>query len=348
MPRADGLFRAKVAISFRQLAVLAGRPSRRPCSFAPPPFGGFAFSTSSRGANRYVGCKALVRSYEVTDLHQIEQSDISTCGRYRGPTRGPREPQARGDLLAGGLRIVASAPIRLAPYEQRLEEELDCRQHVAAQPQGRLMPRQTVRIVAYSIVCSFVLAACSVFSSGDRGIPGLSSATEGSKQGITLPPAYSPTPLPIPTTTAPPTLTPVPTVTPEPLLPPTASSTPTPPIVLQPGFQFWAQGSGAGYAVQYPIDRWSEQSGGLHHRTAGACELMPGGGSDICMSGGCVKSRVTFGGVEFTKTIVRGSPVLYWTLDGNLGFIVESGDDADRCVVDAESVLMTLQAVNDG
>jgi hypothetical protein len=45
--RAHSRQRWKVSpTSFRQLAVMAENLSRRPCSFAPPPFGGFAFSTS--------------------------------------------------------------------------------------------------------------------------------------------------------------------------------------------------------------------------------------------------------------------------------------------------------------
>ena len=48
--------------SLRQLAVVADGLSRRPCSFASPPFGGFAFS-SSFSSSCLVRCKAPVRSY---------------------------------------------------------------------------------------------------------------------------------------------------------------------------------------------------------------------------------------------------------------------------------------------
>ena len=149
----------------------------------------------------------------------------------------------------------------------------------------------------------------------------------------------SPTNSPAPTLTVNPTSTPIPF--------PTAarSITPIVSITPQPGFDIWDAGSVIGaYTVQFPEDKWMENSTVLKHKTLLGCSVGLHGGSDICMSGRCEQTGVILGDAGFSKTMVGkgmsiyvSNAVRYW-----ISYEIIAQEQPQKCIQEGEEVLATI------
>lgn len=149
----------------------------------------------------------------------------------------------------------------------------------------------------------------------------------------------SPTNSPAPTLTVNPTGTPIPIPTFTPSITPIASITP------QPGFDIWDAGSVLGaYTVQFPEDKWMENSSVLKHKTLQRCSVGLHGGSDICMSGGCKQTGIILGDAGFSKTIMGegmaiyvSNAVRYW-----ISYEIIADEQPKKCLQEGEEVLATI------
>ncbi|HKY54935.1 MAG TPA: NBR1-Ig-like domain-containing protein [Anaerolineales bacterium] len=140
------------------------------------------------------------------------------------------------------------------------------------------------------------------------------------------------------------TLAPTNTSIPFPTL--TLSITPIVSITPQPGFQVWGEGSALGqYAIQYSEDKWLENGNSLTHKDLPECSMALAGGSDICMSGGCVTSKVILGEIEFGKTVVSNSTAIYSSYPINIHLFYQAwlGENPSKCIQQVEEVLSTIK-----
>ena len=135
------------------------------------------------------------------------------------------------------------------------------------------------------------------------------------------------------------TSTPIPFPTSTPSITPMASITP------QPGFDIWDAGSIVGaYTVQFPEDKWTEDSTVLTHKTLERCSVRLHGGSDICMSGGCEYTGIILGDAGFSKTIIGegmaiyvSQAVRYW-----ISYEIMAEEQPKKCLHEGEEVLATI------
>lgn len=113
-----------------------------------------------------------------------------------------------------------------------------------------------------------------------------------------------------------------------------------------PGHFIWVQGSlQKDYAIQYPEEAWTLSENSLTHKHLQGCILGIGGGSDICMSGGCVTSNIILGKIEFGKTVVSNTNAIYSSYPMNIHLLYQAwlGETTEKCMQEVESVLGTIK-----
>ena len=155
----------------------------------------------------------------------------------------------------------------------------------------------------------------------------------------------------LPTNTQSPTLvltvtpTPISTSTPIPFPTSTPSVTPIASITPRPGFDIWDAGSVIGYyTVQFPEEKWLENSSVLKHKTLQGCSIGLHGGSDICMSGGCEETGVILGDAGFSKTMVGETFLIYVShaVRSWISYEIRAEEPPKQCIQDGEEVLATI------
>ena len=101
------------------------------------------------------------------------------------------------------------------------------------------------------------------------------------------------------------------------------------------------------YAVQFPIDKWVEDPNALRHKTLQHCSIGLHGGSDICMSGGCVNTTVTLGDVRFGRIRVGNNFSIYTSYDNaaraSIAYEIYADEQPEECRKDGEDVLATIK-----